>query len=257
MTPPHSFPSLGTRDPERLPPAWWGALAGCLSAVLLTGPMAARPASAARTETVLVDRVLAVVDDDPILVSDLEQVIGLELARQRDGESEEAFRRRVLDDLVAERLRFHEMDRFGLGQVPVEEVERHFEEVRSRFAGKAEFQARLARLGLDENGLRQVVARQLMVLAYVEERLGPRIFVSLDDIRAYYDGELAPALRRRGEPPPPIEEVREEIRAVLKERRLNEEIAKWTEELRAEADVEIYPQPHEGELPPLVPPSRE
>ena len=34
--------------------------------------------------------------------------------------------------------------------------------------------------------LRQLVARQLMVLTYVDEQLGPRVFVSLDDINAYY-----------------------------------------------------------------------
>ena len=48
---------------------------------------------------------------------------------------------------------------------------------------------------------------------------------------------LAPRLRREGEPVPPIEEVREEIREVLRQERLNEELARWTAELRREADV--------------------
>jgi len=34
--------------------------------------------------------------------------------------------------------------------------------------------------------------------------------------------------------------VREKIREVLREQRLNEEIERWTEELRREADIEDY-----------------
>lgn len=203
------------------------------------------------------DRVLAVVDDDPILTSDVEQVVGLGLAERRGGETDEAFRRRVLDELIEQRLRFHEIDRFGFGQVPVDEVEELFADIRGRYASDEEFQRRLLQLGLDETGLRQLVARQLMVLTYVEERLGPRVFVSIDDIRKYYDEVLAPELRRRGETVPPIEEVREQIRAVLKEQRLNEEIVEWTGELRAKADVVNYFDSEHGELPPPVPRPKE
>ena len=51
---------------------------------------------------------------------------------------------------------------------------------------------------------------------------------------------------------PPLNEVREEIRQVLKEARLNEEIVRWTEELRLEADVvDYFDSAHEG-LPEYV-----
>ena len=59
-----------------------------------------------------VDRLLAVVDDDPILESQLEQIIGIGLVEQQEGEDEERFRRRILDGLIEEKLRFHEVDRF-------------------------------------------------------------------------------------------------------------------------------------------------
>ncbi len=38
---------------------------------------------------------------------------------------------------------------------------------------------------LDDEGLRLLVRGQLLVLAYVEERVGPRVFVGLEDIRGY------------------------------------------------------------------------
>jgi len=203
----------------------------CAAILLLALPVTAAAAPQ------LVDRILAVVDEDPILASDVERVIGLGIAERGSGEDDRALRRRVLDELIEQRLRFHEVDRFGFTDVPVSEIQARFAEIRGRFPSPEAFRARLAELGMDEEGVRQLVARQLMVLTYVEERLGVRVFVGLDEIRAYYEQTLVPEMRRQGKPVPPVEEVREQIRGVLKEQRLNEELARWTEELRRQADV--------------------
>lgn len=214
-----------------------------LVAVALAAQQA--PEDAAQTpagegEPVLIDRILAVVDEDPILDSDVRRTIALGLAEPLPEETEEAFRDRVLDQLIDQKLRFHEIDRFGFTALPVEEIDRRFEEIRGRYPSAEAFGERLAELGLDEVGLRQLIARQLMVLVFVEERLGARVFVDLQRIQTYYDEVLTPALRAEGQPVPPMESVREQIRSVLKEQLLNEEIVRWTEELRREADVEDY-----------------
>lgn len=218
------------------------------AAALSSTPVPAQPTAAPAT---LVDRVLAVVDEDPILASDVEQAIGLGLETRRAGEGDEALRRRVLDALIEQRLRFHEVDRFGFTEVPVEEIEDRYGAIRARFTSQEAFRRRLREIGLSEEGLRQLVARQLMVLTYVEERVGARVFVALDDIRAYYDAVLVPEMRRTGAAVPPIEEVREQIRGVLREQRLNEEIERWTAGLRAAADVVDHFERAARELPPL------
>jgi peptidyl-prolyl cis-trans isomerase SurA len=199
-----------------------------------------------------VDRLLAVVDDDPILESQLDQIIGIGLVEPQEGEDDTRFRRRILDGLIEEKLRFHEVDRFGFAEVPVDLVEEQFEVVRGRFPDEESFQARLEELSLNEQGLRQLLARQVMVLIYVEERLGARVFVGLEEIQEYYDGELVPRLEASNEPVPPIREVREPIRQVLKEELLNEEIERWTDELRRNADVVDYFDREQRELPPVV-----
>jgi hypothetical protein len=206
-----------------------------LAALLVFLPLLQPLATAAQPK--LADRILAVVDEDPVLASDVERAIGLGLAERQPGEDDRALRRRVLDELIEQRLRFHEVDRYGFTEVPVSEIEARFAEIRGRFASPAAFRARLAELGMDEDGVRNLVARQLMVLTYVEERLGVRVFVGLDEIRSYHESTLVPEMRRQGKAAPPLEEVRESIRAVLKEQRLNEELERWTEELRRQADV--------------------
>jgi hypothetical protein len=209
-------------------------------------------AQAANPSSTLADRILAVVDEDPILASDLQRAIGIGLIESRNGEGERAFHRRVLDGLIEQRLRFHEVDRFGFTEVPAAEIDAQVAMLRESFASEEGFQARLRELNLDRTALREILARQLMILAYVEERLGARVFVALADIQSYYNEELTPEMQRQGVEPPPLPSVREEIRALLRERRLNEEIDRWTQELRESADVLDYlDREHEG-LPPVV-----
>ena len=189
---------------------------------------------------IVIDRILAVVDEDPILLSEVDQLIGLGLVERQEEEGEEDYRRRVLARLIDQRLRFHEIDRFGFAELPIEELERQYRAFRDGFGSAEEFADRLDELGLDETGLKQLVARQIMVVTYVEERLGPRVFVGLDDINAYYDDVLSAEMAAAGQPLPPIQDVRERIRDILKQQRLNEEIDRWTAELRTKADVEDY-----------------
>lgn len=203
----------------------------------------------------LVDRVVAVVDEDPILDSDIERVLRLGLLETGTGEALAAQRREALDLLIEQRLRLHEVDRFGFEETPLELLDRQMEVTRSRFPSEEAFRAELLRLGLDESTLRQLLARQLAVFAYVEERLGPRVFVSVDDIARYYNEELVPELQRGGARAadlPTLESVRESIRAVLRERRLNEELDRWTLDLRSKADVVDYLDREARPLPPLV-----
>ena len=207
--------------------------------ILLQLGLAVAPAVAAAepSKTTLVDRVVAVVDEDPILLSDLERAIGLGLVPRQPGEEDAALERRALDALIEQKLRLHEIARFGVEDAPLEEVDRQLERLRSRFADERAWQAELARLGLAEAEVRQILARQLSVLAYVEQRLGPRVYVGIEEIRKYYDEVLVPKLEAAGEPVPPVDEIRESIRAVLREERLDSEIDRWTAELRRQADV--------------------
>jgi len=229
-------------------------------AIALAAPLAAAPASpsasppdgAATAKPLLLDRVVAVVDEDPILLSDLERAIGLGTISRQPDESAEELRRRALDRLIEWRLQLHEIARFGFEEAPLAEVERQLERLKVSFPTESAWQSELIRLNLTEAQVREILARQLSVLAYVEQRLGPRVFVDVDDIRDYYDRQLVPKLEAESEPVPPLEEVREGIRAVLREQRLNAEIDRWTRELRQQADVVDLLDSEPEALPPVV-----
>ncbi len=217
-------------------------------------PAPASVPSAASAPAKLQDRVMAVVDEDPILASDVERAIRLGLEQPRPGEADERFHRRVLDALIDQRLQFHEIDRFNFEQVPVAEIQARVAEIRSRFPDEPAFQKALKEVGVDAKGLRQLVARQLLVLTYVDERLGARVFVGPDELNRYYREVLTPEMQKQGQPPPPLEDVREDIRETLKQQKMTQEMAKWTQDLRAKADVAIYTLAQQANtpLPPVV-----
>lgn len=222
-------------------------------AAALSVPAQAPPALKPAPRAVLQDRVLAVVDEDPILASDVDRVVKLGLVKPAAGEAPEAYRRRVLDSLIEERLRFHEIDRFGFEQVPMDEIERQVAAIRSGFTDDASFQKALKDVGLDLKGLRQLATRQLLVLTYVDDRLGPRVFVTVDDINRYYRTVLTTAMQKSGKPVPPVDDVRDDIREVLKQQKLTQELAAWTGELRARAEIVIHGGSPAGKpLPPVV-----
>lgn len=199
-----------------------------------------------------VDRIVAVVDQDPIFASDIERLVALGLAESEDGERPEDLRRRVLDSLIDQRLQLHVVERYAFGPIPSAELDRQVEILRGREGGTDALKQRLDDLGMDEASLRLLLSRQLRVLVYVEERLGPKVFVEPDAVRAYYQTTLLSALAQQGVAAVPLEDVADDIRALLREEQLNNEIDLWTQELRLEAEVIDLFERLSRPLPPVV-----
>ena len=55
-----------------------------------------------------------------------------------------------------------------------------------------------------------------------------------------YNGTWSQQRRQRGLPIPPLAEVSEEIRTLIRYRQLQTEIDKWPTQLRARANVDVY-----------------
>lgn len=203
-------------------------------------------------ERVEVDRIVAVVDEDPIFASDIERLIALGLVDDLPDETPRQLRRRVLTALIDQRLHLHVVERFDFGFSPSAEVERQLVALRQQFADPEAFDAQLRSLGLDEASLRLLLARQLRILIYIQERLGPKVFVDQEDVQGYYEDTLLPAMAEQGVEPAPFDEVRDDIRVLLREQRLNGEIEQWTERLRLEAEIIDLFDRSARPLPPVV-----
>jgi len=186
-----------------------------------------------------IDRIAAVVDRQVLTVSEVTQMVELRFF-PRTAKSDDDYRREVLDNLIAQALRYRDVERFGGVDIPKDSIEARLREIQGRFASPADFAAAMQRAELTEDEVRALVKRQLQVEAYIQERFAPLIFVSNEEIASYYTGTWSTQRRLRGLPIPPLNDVREEIRALLRSDRLQSEVQRWTTQLRARANVDIY-----------------
>jgi hypothetical protein len=188
---------------------------------------------------VTVDRIAATVDRQVLTVSEITQMVQIRFF-PRTAESEDDHRRNVLDALIAQALRYRDVERFGAQDITRDIIEARLLEIQHRFPSEAEFAAAVtaAELTLDE--VRALVKRQLQVEAYIQERFAPLVFISNEEIDTYYHGPWTQQRRERGLAIPPLDSVREEIRTAVRASRLQDEIGKWTTQLRARADVDVY-----------------
>lgn len=188
---------------------------------------------------VTVDRIAAVIDRQVITVSEVSQLVGVRFFPRRN-QNEDEYRREALENLIAQALRYRDVERFGAEDIPRDSIEARLKEIQNRFASPTEFDAALlaAELTLDE--VRSLIRRQMQVEAYIQERFAPLIFIPNEEIEAYYRGPWSQQRRERGLAIPPLSEVREEIRASLKSSRLQKDIEDWTSQLRQRANVDVY-----------------
>ena len=194
----------------------------------------ALPASA-----VTVDRIAAVIDQQVLTVSEVTQMAELRFF-PRVSESEDDHRRDILDALIAQTLRLRDVERFGAQDIPRDTIEARLQEIQRRFASEAEFLAAVGRAELTLDEVRALVKRQLQVEAYIQERFAPLVFVSPEEVEAYHRGPWAEQRRERGLPVLPLDQVREEVRLAVRGSRVQQEIERWTAQLRERANVDVY-----------------
>ena len=188
---------------------------------------------------VTVDRIAATVDRQVLTVSEITQMVEIRFFA-RTAETEEDYRRDVLDALIAQALRFRDVERFGAQDISADVIEARLLDIQRRFPNEAEFLAAVARSELTLDEVRALVKRQLQVEAYIQERFAPLVFISNEEIDAYYRGTWSQQRRERGLSIPPLSSVQDEIRTAVRGSRLEEETGKWTAQLRERADVDVY-----------------
>jgi len=216
------------------------------SVVAETPASAATPAVFSATPSgpaVLVDRIVAIVGDDIILESEIWKLLAVRYLERKGGESDTAYRDRVLDQRIVDLLREKQLRRSSGFDPKPEDVEARVAALEERLAKDRGIPAAaaLAAAGTTREELSAWVRRGLALDSFVKERLTPGLKLTEVDLRAYYNTAFRDAAKKRGlADVPPFDDVREEIREVVRELRLNAEIERWTEQLRSETRILIY-----------------
>ena len=159
----------------------------------------------------VVERILAVVDGRPVLLS---EVAVFERVR---GETQ----RQALEGLIDEQLMYREAARLPQASLTAEEEQRAFASLRAQLPSAS---------ADEEEQLRRLSHRQAAILKYVGFRFRPQVRVSEEAVRAAYEAE------GRGEEGS-FEEAAPVIRARLAEEDLSRRIESWVKELRKVAEI--------------------
>lgn len=105
-----------------------------------------------------------------------------------------------------------------------------------------EFQRALKELGMTETELLARIAQQDLVLHLIDERLRPAASPSDDAVAEYYHSTFVPEFQKKnaGAMAPPLSEVEDGIKEVLLQKRINELLDQWIEELKPTTNVRFH-----------------
>ena len=159
-----------------------------LSLLLLAAPAQAR----------VVEKIAAVVGDDIVLSSEVEEHAGpfmqeiaaIPNATQRAARAA-ALRREILDRLVDERLIIQQAAELKL-TVSSEDIDRSIEQIKRENGGltDAQLTSELVKAGQTMASYRQEIKKQIMRYRVLNIAVGSKVTVSDADVQSYYDGHM-------------------------------------------------------------------
>lgn len=194
------------------------------------------------------DRVVAVVNNQPIMWSDIENELRLSALEPRSKEEGPATAQNALQDLISRdliRQQIREEDVQAAEPTPVkvqarlDELRRVLPEcVRMHCSTDAGWQAFLREHNLTEAQVERYMRTRLEVLAFIEDRFRQGIRIPDEDVEKYYRDTLVPQYGA-GETPPALEKVAPRIREILLQEQVNLLFGTWLDNLRKQGDVEV------------------
>jgi hypothetical protein len=193
----------------------------------------------------VLDRVVASIGDVAITQSDVEQEYRLE--RFLDGQwpppppdsktLDQARERLVYQKLLLEEAAQDLSRDPTLEKTAAEELDG----IPKRFSSEHDYQSALQSLHMDEKQILTTLVDQQRILRIIEQQLRPAAAPATNDVESYYHDVFAPEfIRTHGAPVPPLTEVEGQIREILAQKKIDQLLASWLEELKPSRRVRFY-----------------
>lgn len=190
----------------------------------------------------VIDRIVATVNGHIILLSDWEDSLRYQAfssGRPLDRMAVED-RKSALDHLIDQELLREQLKDSDVVHPTPEEVSQRVLEIRQQYP-EAEtelgWRRLLDRYRLSEEKLKERVAAELDLMRLVDARLRPSVNVDSKSIESYYSQELLPQLRQSGGQNVPLAEVTAKIRELLTQKKINQLLVAWLQDLRAGSEI--------------------
>ena len=182
----------------------------------------------------IVDRIVAKIDTDIILLSDVQELERYQLFVDGRSETDE----QILDRLIDQWIVRSEAKAALFPQPSDRDVQRSLERLKRSFSTPEEYEERKKQSGLSDADIDRMLRAQLYLSNYLDTRFRASIQVDDKDIEQFYKTRIVPRAESRGQTPPTLENARGFIQEALIQRAINEQSDRWLKESRARLRVE-------------------
>lgn len=244
------------------------SLAALLAPAAFAAPAPPLPQSQTQSQTqtgsrastpVVLDRVIAIVNGEVLLQSDVDQekrlsvLSPLNVPNNKDTQADAAHRL-IRRTLVLEQMKQQDQPT----TVSKSDAEKGLKELRATLHGCAPLSCN-SRKGWDkfltEHGITQQEAidrwsQRLAIEKFINLRFRAGIHITKKQIADYYNKTLTPALQANQVPVPPLKQISPRIEQLLLEQHVNSMISQWLQSLRAQGSVQILVPAYGKSTPP-------
>ena len=182
----------------------------------------------------IVDRIVARVENDIILWSDIRSLSRYQ--RFLDGTSET--NSQILDRLIDQWIVRTEADVSRFPHPSSSEIDRGLERIQKSLGSAEEFELRKKQCGLNDQDIRAMVATQLYLSSYLDSRFRPAVRIEPNAVEDFYRDSVVPRAKARGQEPPSLDTAREFIEEALMQNGINGQADQWLKESRARLHIE-------------------
>jgi hypothetical protein len=196
----------------------------------------------------LLDRVVAVINGDVILESDVREEQRFAVFEPLSVPGGRFTPLEAMQHLVSRTLILQQMKDQQMAPPPSDEaVQKELEELRRHLPGCAQYACEtdagwrrfLAAQGFTESEINARWKRRMQILKFIELRFRSGIRIAPNEIADYYNKTLVPAFERRKVTPPPLALVSSRIDEVLLQQRVTALLNDWLRSLRDTGSVAI------------------
>ena len=183
----------------------------------------------------LVDRILAVVNRQPITLSDLNRYQAFTALNdgKKNWEAPPSPSPTVLQQLIDRKLLLEEAEKFEVGLPRTADLLEAEDHLAKRFANSQEFQNTLLRWGLDQNSLQHEIQDHLTVQRFVDQRITFFVIIPPAEIQRYYETHREEYKEKH------LEEALTQITKQLTDLKAREKLENYLKKLREKANIQI------------------
>lgn len=236
------------------------AITPCFVPAQTPSPQAPPPASSSpAAQPIELDHVVAIIGRNVLLQSDVEQEMrlsALEPLQVLPGQNtpDSAMRRLIDRTLILQQMEQQEQPT----STPLPEVQKSLIELRRQIPACAKYHCQTSEGWADflhANHLTVEVVEQrwsqrMAILGFIDLRFRSGIRITPEQIAAYYQKTLVPALEKDNQEAPPLAQLSSRIQEILLQQQVGGLFQDWVSSLRDQGNVQIVDEAYKADLEP-------